>query len=200
MMLSFMALGRRKGQTWYVAGSRMKATRPVSMLRLGMVLLAIGCGSASGYETAAELSRNGFARDRLALRQIEGEVITVSGFVDHGNLYGDESARARLGAWWGGAGPNSSHWRFHLKAHSDDAIGQSFAVHVVNDTGRDALLTAFVVDAQAGQPTLVCVSGRLIVFDAALNNHTLTGLRLEVSSARAVRLGSCERIESEPQS
>jgi hypothetical protein len=143
-----------------------------------------GCNGQTGdYVAASSISTDGFARNEQAVRQLDGQEVKLWGYVDHGNLYGDEGAREILGDWWSGAGPDAETWRFHLKANADDAVGKSFAVTVPNDAGRDALLRQFVADAQAQQPTRVFLTGRLTTFDAPSSDGVRTGLLLDVQSS-----------------
>jgi hypothetical protein len=147
-------------------------------------LFLVACQQPVGdYVAASSLSRNGFARDGAALRGADGQEVKLWGFVDHGNLYGDEGAKAILGDWWSGDGPDASTWRFNLKAQADDAVGDSFAVTVPNDAGRDDLLRQFAADAQAGRPTKVFVTGRLATFDAPSSDGVRTGLTMDVQSS-----------------
>ena len=140
------------------------------------------------YTAASSLTRNGFAKDGEQMRGLDGQVVKLWGFVDHGNLYGDEGAKAILGDWWSGEGPEASTWRFNLKGNAGDAVGESFAVHVPNDAGRDDLLRAFVADARAGRPTKVFVTGRLATFEAPSSDRVRTGLTMEVQSSSDILL------------
>ena len=77
------------------------------MLAVGLLLAA--CQQQVGdYVAASSLSRNGFARDGAALREADGHVVKLWGYVDHGNLYGDAGAQAILGDWWSGEGLEAS--------------------------------------------------------------------------------------------
>jgi hypothetical protein len=114
--------------------------------------------------------------------------VRLSGFVDHGNLYGDEDARQVLGEWWGGPGPDADHWRFDLKARADDPAGRSFAVVVPNGPVRDGLLALFRADAEAGRPTQVYLRGVVTTFAAPANTARATGLRVAVASAADIRV------------
>jgi hypothetical protein len=164
------------------------ATRRRCLPLIAAALLVAGCHDTPGDPVAASsLSEQGFARDPVALRAKEGQVVRLSGFVDHGNLYGDEDARKILGDWWSGDGPDAGAWRFNLKAAATDRTGDSFAVHVRNDDGRDGLLRRFAQDAAAGRPTPVIVSGRLHTFKAPGNLSSRTGLYLEVASSGDVQ-------------
>ena len=157
------------------------------MLAVGLLLAA--CQQQVGdYVAASSLSRNGFARDGAALREADGHVVKLWGYVDHGNLYGDAGAQAILGDWWSGEGLEASTWRFNLKANAGDAVGESFAVTVPNDEGRDALLRQFAADAQAGRPTKVFVTGRLATFDAPSSDRVRTGLTMDVQSSSDILL------------
>jgi len=140
------------------------------------------------YVAASLLTRNGFARDGAQARGLEGREVRLWGFVDHGNIYGDAGAQAILGDWWSGNGPDDATWRFNLKAEADDAVGQSFAVHVPNGPGRDDLLKRFLADAEAGRPTKVFLTGKLFTFDAPTNAVSLAGLTMELGSAHDIRL------------
>jgi heat shock protein HslJ len=140
------------------------------------------------YVAASSITRNGFAVDGKAIRALDGQEMKIWGFVDHGNLYGDESAKTILEDWWSGAGPTATTWRFNLKASADDAIGRSFEVRVPNDAGRDDLLRAFVADAQAQRPTKVFVKGKMFTFDAPTGGASLTGLRMEPASSGDILL------------
>jgi hypothetical protein len=158
------------------------------MLLIGAMFLA-GCVTpASGYLPAAAISQNGFATDAAAQHTADGKEIKLWGFVDHANLYGDADAQEILGEWWSGDGPSATAWRFNLMAHADDQAGQSFAVHVPNDEGRDELLRNFLADAEAQRPTKVFVTGRLFTFDAPTNLANRTGLVMELDSSQAILL------------
>lgn len=148
-------------------------------------LCACACdGRIGDFIPASSISRNGLATDAGRA----GQDIAVWGFVDAQNLYGDASARAILGDWWSGDGPTPTTWRFNLKARAGDAPGRSFAVHVPNDPGRDALLRAFVANARAQRPTRVFVKGRLSVFAAPANVTRRSGLTLRTRASDDVSL------------
>ena len=147
------------------------------------------------YTAASSLTKNGFAKDGEQMRGLDGQMMKLWGYVDHGNLYGDEGAKAILGDWWSGAGPDTSTWRFNLKADAGDATGESFAVNVSNDAGRDDLLLAFVADAQAGRPSKVFVSGRLATFDAPSSDRVRTGLIMEVQSSDDILLEAPSNLD-----
>jgi hypothetical protein len=143
---------------------------------------------AADYLPASSISTSGFAR-KPATAQLSGSgEVLLWGFVDHGNLYGDDGTKNLLGDWWSGAGPDATSWRFNLKAGIDDPVGASFAVHVPNDLLRDDLLRVFRADAEAGRPTRVYLRGSLFSFEAPTNSGALTGLRMELSSSRDIRL------------
>jgi heat shock protein HslJ len=142
------------------------------------------------YRAASSISKNGFAINDDEIRQLDGQEVMLWGYVDHGNLYGDEGARAILGDWWSGDGPDAATWRFNLKAQADDAVGDSFAVTVPNDEGRVVLLRQFAADAQAGRPTRVFVTGRLATFDAPSSDRVRTGLTMDAQSSSDVLLQS----------
>lgn len=149
----------------------------------------VGCRDTAGGPIAASaISENGFARDGQAMRALDGTRIRVWGFVDHGNLYGDEGAREILGQWWSGEGPDADTWSFHLKAEEDDEVGHSFAILVPDGEERDDLLRAFVADAEGGRPTGVVVTGTLRTFDAPTQAATRTGLSLVLQSSRDLLL------------
>jgi hypothetical protein len=135
---------------------------------------------------ASSITKGGFAGDGEQIRALAGNEVKLWGFVDHGNVYGDEGAKAILGDWWSGPGPDATTWRFDLKARAGDAVGQSFAVTVPNDEGRDALLRRFVEDARAENPTRVFLTGRIDAFDAPTSHATLTGLTMELQSSRDI--------------
>ena len=156
---------------------------------LAVSLLLAGCQQQVGdYVAASLISRNGFARDGAALSQADGREVKLWGYVDHGNLYGDDIVRAILEDWWSGDGPDATTWRFNLKANPGDEVGKSFAVHVANDAGRDELLRRFVADARAQQPTKVFVTGRLTTFEAPSGDRVRTGLMLDVQSSSDILL------------
>ena len=160
---------------------------------LVVTALLVGCGGQIGnYTAASSISENGFARDEKHVRELEDQVVQIWGFVDRANMYGDEGAQEILGEWWGGEGPSATTWRFNLKAREDDEAGQSFAVHVPNDEGRDDLLRAFVADARAQEPTRVFVKGRIFTFDAPANAVSRTGLYMELQSSHDILLEAPE--------
>jgi hypothetical protein len=144
----------------------------------------VGCDEqVGGYRSVSSIANNGFLRDHKAVAKLVGREVKLWGFVDHGNLYGDAGARSILREWWAGDGPRADTWRFNLKSQANDAVGQSFPVHVPDDAGRDELLVRFVADARSQQPTKVFVRGRLRTFDAPTQGMTLTGLYLELASS-----------------
>jgi hypothetical protein len=162
--------------------------------RGGIILLVVtpllwGCDARQGdYVPASSISRKGFAKDAEAVRAANGREVKLWGFVDHGNLYGDEGARKVLQDLWAGDGPSRTTWRFDLKAGRGDAVGQGMPVHVPNDEGRDALLRRFVADARAHRPTRVFLEGKLFTFDAPTNVVRLEGLYMELRSSDDILL------------
>jgi hypothetical protein len=138
---------------------------------------------------ASAISARGFAVHGFDAPSGVGRALTLRGYVDPANLYGDAGAKAILGEWWSGDGPDPSTWRFNLKAHAGDGAGQSFPVHIASDAGRDELLHAMVADARAGRPTPVVVRGTVTTFDAPMNMVTRRGLLMTVGSSRDVRRG-----------
>lgn len=162
--------------------------------RIAVVIIAsaaalpfFGCtNQIDGYLPAFEISHGGFARDGQAVREANGHVVKIWGFVDHHNLYGNADVRAILGDWWGGEAPSATAWRFNLKARATDRAGESFAVLATNDAGRDWLLRIFLADAVAGRRTRVLVKGRLFAFEAPMNLGSRVGLRMEVASSQDI--------------
>ena len=146
------------------------------------------CKVAGGYLPATAIARNGFLIDRPAGAEAVPREIKLWGFVDHGNLYGDAGAKEILREWWGGEGPDARSWRFNLKGDVNDAVGDSFPVHVLNDSGRDALLRLIVADARAGRPTKVFVTGKMFTFHAPTQTLDLTGLYLQLRSSQDIQL------------
>ncbi len=138
------------------------------------------------YTPASSFIRSGFVRNASDLPR--GEVM-LSGFLDHGNLFGDEETRALLGDWWGGQGPDDSTWRFNLKAKESDPTGHSFAIIVQNDSLREDLMRVFLRDIRKGRPTRIYLKGNIEYFDAPTNASTLLGLRMDVPSTWTIRLG-----------
>lgn len=161
--------------------------RLVSQLTLCYVLvisvLAAGCDEPIGeYVAASSISKGGFTRTTLSPIK-NGQNIQLWGFVDYGNLYGDEGAKAVLGDLWGGEGPSPETWRFNLKAHQQDPVGYSFAVVVPNDRARNAILKVFAANAKTQKPTKVFLKGRIFTFNAPTNIAEPTGLYLELESS-----------------
>ena len=155
------------------------------------ILLMTGCNdNIDGYLAVKEIARNGFVIDQQLAREFSGKEVRLWGYVDHGNLYGDNSARQILEEWWGGEGPDAGSWRFNLKADAGDATGHSFAVHVPNGEGRDALLKVLVADARGQRPTKIFLKGKLLTFDAPTEFSGLTGIYLEVESSQDIQLTS----------
>jgi hypothetical protein len=141
----------------------------------------------------SRIADGGFARDPQALARWEHKEIRLSGYVDHGNLYGGLTARRILQDRWAGDGPAPGVWRFDLKAWPDDPVGRSFAVRVPDDPGSGDLLRRMAADARAQRPTKVVVTGRLHRFDAPTQAAVLTGLKLVVRSSADVRIAPAER-------
>jgi hypothetical protein len=156
------------------------------------ILLTAACDDRiDGYIPVKEIARNGFLIDEQEADELSGQQVRLWGYVDHGNLYGDAGAREILDEWWAGEGPDAGSSRFNLKADAGDATGHSFAVHVPNGEGRDALLRKFVADAGEQRPTRVFLKGKLLTFDAATQISGLTGIYLEVESSQDIQLTSC---------
>ena len=158
------------------------------------ILSLAGCAAPTGdYLAASAVARGGYARNGEEIRSAHGREIRLWGYVDYANLYGDAGAKAILGEFWSGEGPDATTWRFDLKPGEDDAPGQSFAVHVPDDGRRDEVLRAFVANAGAGKPTKVFLSGQLFTFAAPTNARTLTGLYPELQSAEDIQLRELQR-------
>ncbi len=158
----------------------------LSLLILSLILL--GCSQRIGdYIAVSEISKNGFANDAEKIMELEGQEIKLWGYVDHGNMYGDEGVRAILDDFWGGDGPDEGTWRFNLKAKQDDEVGKSFAVYVPNDQMRDEILEVLVSDALEGKPTKVFVTGKLYTFDASMNVTKRVGIYLELESSNGIK-------------
>jgi hypothetical protein len=161
----------------------------LSLMLLAVAIVLAGCGKQTGdYIAASSISRNGFAKDAEAMRKLDSQEIMVWGFVDSSNIYGDAGAKAILGDWWSGDGPNATTWRFNLKAEAGDKAGNSFAVLAPNGPGRDELLKAFAAGATAQRPTRVFVTGKAHTFDAPTNGVQLTGLWVAARSSNDIRL------------
>ena len=151
--------------------------------------LTYGCNEKNGdYLAASSISKNGFAVNAEKIRKLHGQEIKIWGFVDHGNMYGDEKVKQILKDWWSGNAPKAANWSFNLKSREDDDTGHSFSVHVLDDQGRDELLEAFLEDARIQRPTKVFVKGRIFTFDAPTNAIGATGLYVEVRSCRNILL------------
>jgi hypothetical protein len=161
------------------------AIRPAVLLLVTLTIAA--CDARHGdYLPAASLVEDGFVRRLPTGDALDARRIKLWGFVDHLNIYADGGTRDVLGQWWAGEGPAPDTWRFDLKAEEDARVGQSFAVHVPNDPGRDAVLAAFARDARAGRPTKVFLHGIVHTFAAPMNLNTRTGLYLVLDSSADV--------------
>jgi hypothetical protein len=159
------------------------------VIMLVVTAFLVGCSEQIGdYTAASSISENGFARDEKQVRELEGQQVRIWGFVDQANMYGDAGAKEILGDWWSGDGPDATTWRFNLKAKEKDEAGQSFAVQIPNDEGRDDLLRLFLDGARAGIPTKVFVTGRIYTFDAPTNAVSRTGLYMELQSSGNIQL------------
>lgn len=163
--------------------------RHLTLILLTFATFLVGCNSQIGdYVAASSVSDGGFARDGRQMQALQGREVKLWGFVDHSNLYGDESAKAILEEWWSGDGPDAFTWRFNLKAAENDEAGHSFPVYVPNDKDRDDLLRLFVADARAQQPTRVFVAGRIFTHEAPTNITSLTGLHMELNASGDILL------------
>jgi hypothetical protein len=161
----------------------------VIFMMLVAATLTYGCNEKTGdYLAASSISKNGFAVNDEEMRKLHGREINIWGFVDHGNMYGDEKVKQILKEWWSGHGPESANWSFNLKSREDDDTGHSFSVHVFDDEGRDELLEVFLNDARAQRATKVFVKGRIFTFDAPTNVIGHKGLYMEVKSCRDILL------------
>ena len=168
---------------------------PVTLRFSGILIVILtaislaGCDERMGeYVAASAISDSGFAR--VPITPIaDGDEIQVWGFVDYGNIYANGDAREILGNLWSGEGPDPRTWRFNLKAHNNDPIGQSFAVLVPEDNARNTVLKTFAMNARARKPTRVFLRGRMFTFEAPTNSGRRTGLRLELESGRDIGFG-----------
>jgi hypothetical protein len=159
------------------------------LLLLVAIFLMVGCSKQiGGYEAASSISENGFVKSPGSIGDMEGQEIQIWGYVDHGNIFGDDEVKEILGNWWSGEGPTKKSWQFNLKANSNDKTGESFAVIIQNDDGRNDLLQAFLEDATAQKATKVYLTGILYTFDASTNLKQLTGLYLEIQSSSDILL------------
>ncbi len=148
-----------------------------------------GCNETIGeYIAASSISRGGYAANPSHMLKLNGREISVWGYVDHGNMYGNDDVKKILQDWYGGKGPHQSRWRFGLKGKKNDEVGCSFSVHVANDPGRDNLLKAFLSDAKADKPTMVFIKGRVFTSDLPTNFHHLTGIYMVVKSTKDITL------------
>ena len=139
---------------------------------------AVGCEedkAIGGYTPASAFSKDGFARDRKWALNQRGKEIKVWGYVDGSNVFPV-----------GGDDNRPGHWRFHLKAQSDDKAGGSFAIHVPVDDGHDRLTALFEANDRAGKPTRVFVTGQLSTFDARGNFTRQTGLFLTLATSNDI--------------
>lgn len=175
--------------------------RALAWLAAAMVVASfVACAGRAPPQIvpASAISVRGFAAHGFDVPPGVGRALTLRGYVDHANLYGDAGAKAILGQWWSGDGPDTSIWRFNLKAQAEDGAGQSFPVHVASDAGRDALLRAMAADARAGRPTPVVVRGTVTTFVAPMDMTTRRGLLMTVGSSRDVRLGDAAAEAQRP--
>ena len=160
---------------------------------LVVALLLFGCGlQPDGYTPASSITKNGFAWNAQQMREWHGQKVMVRGYVDQGNIYGDEGARDILGEWWSGDGPDANTWRFDVKANPSDEVGHSFAVYVPNDAGRDELLARFAADARAQKQTRVSVAGTMYAFDAPTLGGARTGVYMQTQSSADIKLDQAQ--------
>lgn len=165
------------------------ARRRVVLVVLMLAAVLPGCSQRNGeYASVSTFSRNGFVKNTGQAQALVGKVVKAWGYVDYGNLTGDTGAKAVLGEWWSGEGPDASAWGFNVKAGPQVPVGRSFQVRVKNDDGRDDLLKEFATNASANRPTQVFVKGRVRTFDAPLNITERTGLYMEVESSSDISL------------
>jgi hypothetical protein len=167
----------------------MMKRKNIIFLLLVAIFLMVGCSKQiGGYEAASSISKNGFVRSPDSIGDMEGQEVQIWGYVDHGNIYGDDEVKEILGDWWSGEGPTTKSWQFNLKTKSNDKTGESFAVIIQTDDGRNDLLKAFLEDAIAQKATKVYLTGTLYTFDASTNLKLLTGLYLEIQSSSDILL------------
>lgn len=146
-----------------------------------------GCSQTiDGYTAASTVSANGFARMPMASQCCGCRQFKLWGYVDQLNIYGNAGARELLGPWWSGEGPDSSAWRFNLKARAEDGVGQSFAVYAPDDPYRDRILSIFAEHANRQTPIRVFLKGRLSTFEAPNNITTPVGLYMELGSSQDI--------------
>ena len=154
-----------------------------------VALLLFGCGSQiDGYTAGSSITKNGFAWNAQQLRERHGQKVMVWGYVDQGNIYGDEGAHVILGEWWSGDGPDADTWRFDVKANPSDEVGHSFEVYVPNDAGRDELLERFASDASAQKQTKVFVTGTMYAYEAPTLGGVRTGVHMQTESSADIKL------------
>lgn len=118
-------------------------------------------------------------KTRKQMIEANGSEIKTWGFVDYSNIFADGVDGSR---------PNSTKWRFDLKAKPNDEAGSSFSIYLPKDEGRDKLLEVFTANEKEGKPTRVFVKGKIFTFDVPTNFNLLTGLYMEVESATDILL------------
>lgn len=105
-----MAQAGREGNcpgSLFMMGGTWRRFHPARLLLAATIGLA-GCDQeGGGYLPVAAITHNGFARDEVAVAEARGREIHLWGFVDSGNLYGDEDTRRVPGDWWSGEGPSA---------------------------------------------------------------------------------------------
>ena len=81
---------------------------------LVLVILMTGCDNsadeyfAESYIPVSSISEGGFARNETELQDIQSQEIKLWGYVDHRNMYGNQSAKQILQEWWSGVRTVSS--------------------------------------------------------------------------------------------
>jgi hypothetical protein len=166
--------------------------RRTTRLLLGIGLLAlslVGCEDQAGdYVAVSSISENGFAKHNKAMLALNGRKLSLWGYVDHGNLFPIDHTRQGPAARPEHDQPAKPRWRFNLKGRPDDPTGHSFAVRVIIDSGRNALIRTFLEDARRGRPTKVFVTGTLVTFHAPTAGRLLVGLSMNVESSQDILL------------
>ena len=154
---------------------------------LSLLLLLAGCQpprpDSDGYFPLSVLSKRGFARDEDYLRNLDGQVIRVKGFLDFDNIavYPELLDRPADG-WDVPRDGELSH--FNLKARVSDEPGESVRVWFTGDRDRLLLLISRLRDIveQDRRAAVIRVQARVQTFDAPMNFTRALGFVLWVDS------------------
>jgi tetratricopeptide (TPR) repeat protein len=151
-------------------------------------VLVCGCRAQAPDDALdlASISRNGLLAGGLDSAAVHGRTLTLAGFVDARNLYGDDAARRVLGDWWSGPGPGVGAWRREALAAFERYVGS------MPDDANALFYAALAANALRNREQALAHLDRLADLQGAstrqlwLRAQTLMAVREHAAAARVL--------------